>query len=179
MSGLFRFIGVCSFQREHRYYALEITCCHACELDCRRVRFAKPSGCIQSIQLRFHGIMSIALASGFYLFSRFISKIPSLRVHYTYTRRHYVASIVSSVSRGYRRLSTELPTSEMYHAPRAFGFNEIRLTRRNATNRSFGSNEKKRALSNVDKSFYAFINTIFSRDNLSANNVNKFTTYRL
>lgn len=25
VSGLFRFIGVCSFHREHRYYALEIT----------------------------------------------------------------------------------------------------------------------------------------------------------
>lgn len=54
------------------YYALEITRCPCLRTDHRRVRFAKPSNCVQSIRPCFHGIMSIAPAAAFHLFPRFI-----------------------------------------------------------------------------------------------------------
>lgn len=98
VSGLFRFIGVCSFHREHRYYALEITwwCTHHGCASCWRVRFAKPS------RLNRNWVRSIRTAfpwnyehwpPGFYLFSRFISKIPFRIVRYMYIHVHSVGAL--------------------------------------------------------------------------------------
>ena len=106
------------------------------------VRFAKPSSCVQSIRApRSRGIMSVAPASGFYLFSRFISKIPSRRlaprrVHYTCIHATALCRINAGIFSfacfgGNPRLRRCI-----MHRRRAFRFNEIRLTRRNVTNRS-------------------------------------------
>lgn len=89
VSGLFRFIGVCSFHREHRYYALEIT--RWCTMAVRTaglltLSFRKTNhrGSIETGLDRYRCVsmelwaLRPPLGSGFYLFSRFISKIPSI-----------------------------------------------------------------------------------------------------
>lgn len=93
VSGLFRFIGVCSFHREHRYYALEIT--RWCTMAVRiagllTLSFRKTNhrGSIETGLDRYRCVSmelwALRPPLGFYLFSRFISKIPSRRVYYTY-----------------------------------------------------------------------------------------------
>lgn len=120
---LFRFIGVCSFQREHRYYALEITCCRACKLDCRARRSFRKTIELRSIDTsaalpwNYERCPGIGLLFVFKIY--FENPVASPRAApsalYVHTRDgimpHQCRYLLFRVFRG------QSATSEMYYAP--------------------------------------------------------------